>query len=209
MRAGLAPGTGPQPGGVRLPPMLARLRGGAADRPRPRDRDAARGDRAARRAAGRCWSWASRGSARRATPPPRPPRRTPRARWWCWRAARPRRSIAFEPWVRAIGELALRGRRCLAAARSRRRRGRSSRRSCRSSSEHARLRRAGADAGEMVAAEGARYRLLRGIGAALAAPPGTRPCTWCSTTPTGATRPPRRRWGTCSTAPRPPSWCWW
>ena len=40
------------------------------------------------------------------------------------------------------------------------------------------------------------------------APPVTRPCTWCSTMPTGATPPPRRRSGTCWRAP-PRSWCWW
>jgi class 3 adenylate cyclase/tetratricopeptide (TPR) repeat protein len=81
--------------------------------------------------------------------------------------------VPFEPWVRAIGELALAGdeewREGLAEA---------------AGPELSALvpeldRHAGPDeridAGRMVAAEGARYRLLRGMGAALAHASGSRP----------------------------------
>ena len=114
--------------------------------------------------------------------------------------------IPFEPWVRAIGELALAGdevwRAKLALA---------------AGPELSALvpelgRHAGAaeraGAGEIVAAEGARYRLLHGISAALACAPGNRHFTWCSTTPSGAIRHPPRPSGTCWTA-RPTAWCWW
>jgi class 3 adenylate cyclase/tetratricopeptide (TPR) repeat protein len=85
----------------------------------------------------------------------------------------PEAVIPFEPWVRAIGELALAGkdawRRELAAAA-----GPELAALVPELSEHAAI--AGrADAGRMVAAEGARYRLLRGIGATLACAAGEAP----------------------------------
>ncbi|HET7052334.1 MAG TPA: AAA family ATPase [Solirubrobacterales bacterium] len=81
--------------------------------------------------------------------------------------------IAFEPWVRAIGELALAGdeswRARLAAAA-----GAELAALVPQLGDHARApERAGA--GEMVAAEGARYRLLGGISAALACAAGRSP----------------------------------
>jgi class 3 adenylate cyclase len=85
----------------------------------------------------------------------------------------PEAVIAFEPWVRAIGELALAGddawREALAAAA-----GAELAALVPELSEHASLAdRAVAD--EFVAAEGARYRLLRGIAAALAFAAGEAP----------------------------------
>jgi class 3 adenylate cyclase/tetratricopeptide (TPR) repeat protein len=74
--------------------------------------------------------------------------------------------IPFEPWVRAIGELAIGGdeewRQELADAA-----GPELAALVPELSEHAPVAE-GADAGRVVAAEGARYRLLRGIGAAMA-----------------------------------------
>jgi class 3 adenylate cyclase len=85
----------------------------------------------------------------------------------------PEAVIAFEPWVRAIGELARAGddawRRALAEA--------AGPELCvlvPEFRENATVP-AGAGAGEMVAAEGARYRLLHGIGAALACAAGDAP----------------------------------
>jgi class 3 adenylate cyclase/tetratricopeptide (TPR) repeat protein len=85
----------------------------------------------------------------------------------------PEAVIAFEPWVRAIGELALAGddawRATLAEAA-----GAELAALVPELSEHATLAdRAVAD--EVVAAEGARYRLFRGIGAALAFAAGKAP----------------------------------
>ena len=81
--------------------------------------------------------------------------------------------VSFEPWVRAIGELALAGddawRAKLAEAA-----GPELAALVPGLGEHAGIaERAGA--GEMVAAEGARYRLLHGIGAALACAAGDAP----------------------------------
>ena len=81
--------------------------------------------------------------------------------------------IAFEPWVRAIGELALAGdeawRTRLAAAA-----GAELSALVPQLDGHARVAEQ-AGAGEMVAAEGARYRLLNGISAALACAAGRSP----------------------------------
>lgn len=81
--------------------------------------------------------------------------------------------VAFEPWVRAIGELALSGddswRSELAAAA-----GPELATLVPELNEHSTLAdRAAAD--EVIAAEGARYRLLRGVGAALACAAGESP----------------------------------
>jgi class 3 adenylate cyclase/tetratricopeptide (TPR) repeat protein len=98
----------------------------------------------------------------------------------------PEAIVPFEPWVRAIGELALAGdeawRRGLAAAA-----GPELAALVPELSEHAPTAE-GMDAGRMVAAEGARYRLLRGIGATLACAAGETPlhvvlddAHWCDT----------------------------
>jgi eukaryotic-like serine/threonine-protein kinase len=85
----------------------------------------------------------------------------------------PEAVIAFEPWVRAIGELALSGddawREELAKAA-----GTELSALVPVLSEHAAVTEQ-AGAGEMVAAEGGRYRLLHGIGAALAHAAGEAP----------------------------------
>ncbi len=85
----------------------------------------------------------------------------------------PEAAVAFEPWVRAIGELALAGddawRATLASSA-----GAELAALVPELSEHATLaERAAAD--EVIAAEGARYRLLRGIGAALSWAAGGAP----------------------------------
>jgi hypothetical protein len=82
----------------------------------------------------------------------------------------PAATIAFEPWVRALGELALgQDRAALAAAA-----GSELAALVPELAEHAPARAAGAST-ETLAAEGARYRLLRGVGAALAHAAGGRP----------------------------------
>jgi hypothetical protein len=98
----------------------------------------------------------------------------------------PEAIVPFEPWVRAIGELALAGdeawRRELAAAA-----GPELAALVPELNEHVPSAE-GADAGRMVAAEGARYRLLRGIGATLACAAADTPlhvvlddAHWCDT----------------------------
>lgn len=85
----------------------------------------------------------------------------------------PETAVPFEPWVRAIGELALAGDEewCEALAEAA---GPELAALVPELGRHVALdSRAGAS--EMVAAEGARYRLLRGIGAALACAAGGRP----------------------------------
>jgi class 3 adenylate cyclase len=96
----------------------------------------------------------------------------------------PEATIAFEPWVRAIGELALAGnedwRARLAAAAGPELAG-----LVPELSDHA-AHAGDAAAGSIVAAEGARYRLMRGIGAALSSAAGEAPlhlvlddAQWC------------------------------
>jgi|HubBroStandDraft_6_1064221.scaffolds.fasta_scaffold03604_3 class 3 adenylate cyclase len=97
----------------------------------------------------------------------------------------PEAAVAFEPWVRAIGELALAGdgawREALAKAA-----GVELTALVPELGEHATPSAQAGAAGEMVAAEGARYRLLRGVGAALGHAAGGAPlhvvlddAQWC------------------------------
>ena len=118
----------------------------------------------------------------------------------------PEPTISFEPWVRAIGELALAGddawRATLAEAA-----GAELGALVPELSKHTSLAdRAGAD--EMIAAEGARYRLLQGIGAVLARAAGEAPlhivlddAHWCDPASAQALEPLLER------APRN-NWCW-
>ncbi len=82
----------------------------------------------------------------------------------------PEASIAFEPWVRAIGEIALGQDRVALAAAA----GAELAALVPELAEHAPARAAGASTDTLVA-EGARYRLLRGVGAALAHAAAERP----------------------------------
>ena len=85
--------------------------------------------------------------------------------WWCMARCPPEPTISFEPWVRAIGELALAGDDAWRAGLARRRE-QSWGRWYRARASMKLPSSAGAD--EVVAAEGARYRLLQGIGAVFA-----------------------------------------